>query len=146
MVQYQPMGIIVLYNRVYECISTMYTNYTNNYDTSHVAYLEQLTTEEQQAEWAIFAALQPPQADFSDTHTHCQTSTPAALHTYPIKYIPTYIFPTSTSSPPSALASSSSPILPTPSSPILPPITPSSPNQPNISKDTQGQASTHDLL
>ena len=35
----------------------MYTNYTNNYDTSHVAYLEGLTMEEQQAEWAIFAAL-----------------------------------------------------------------------------------------
>ena len=46
-VQYQPMGIIVLYNRVYECISTMYTNYSNNYDMSHVAYPEQLTAEEQ---------------------------------------------------------------------------------------------------
>ena len=35
--QYNPMGIIILYNRVYECVSTMYTDYTNNYDTSHVA-------------------------------------------------------------------------------------------------------------
>ena len=51
------MGIIMLYNRVYECVSTMYTDYTNNYDTSHVAYPEGLTIEEQQAEWAIFATL-----------------------------------------------------------------------------------------
>ena len=33
--QYNPMGIIILYNRVYECLSTMYTTYTNNFDTSH---------------------------------------------------------------------------------------------------------------
>ena len=58
-VQYQPMGIIVLFNRVYACISSMYTNYTNSYDTSHVAYPELITAEEQQAEWAIFTALQP---------------------------------------------------------------------------------------
>ena len=44
----------------------MYTSYSNNYDTSHVAYPELITSEEQQAEWAIFAALQPPQADPSD--------------------------------------------------------------------------------
>ena len=56
-VQYSPISIIVLYNRVYECISTMYTNYSNNYGTSHVAYPEGLTAEEQQAEWAIFASL-----------------------------------------------------------------------------------------
>ena len=44
----------------------MYTNYSNNYDTSHVPYPEGLTVEEQHTEWAIFVALQPPQAD---THT-----------------------------------------------------------------------------
>ena len=57
---YAPLGIVVLYNRVYECISNMYTTYSNTYDTSHVAYPENLTIEEQQAEWAVFAALQPP--------------------------------------------------------------------------------------
>ena len=51
------MGIIILYNRVYECISTMYTNYSNNNDTSHVAYPENLMVKEQEAEWAIFVAL-----------------------------------------------------------------------------------------
>ena len=56
-VQYHPMGIIILFNRVYACISLMYTSYSNNYDTSHIAYLENITIEEQQAEWAIFAAL-----------------------------------------------------------------------------------------
>ena len=44
--QYQPMGIIVPYNRVYECVSTMYTNYTNNYDTLHIAYPNELIIEE----------------------------------------------------------------------------------------------------
>ena len=29
--QYNPIGIIILYNWVYECLSTMYTDYTNNY-------------------------------------------------------------------------------------------------------------------
>ena len=48
-VQYSPMGIVILYNRVYECIRNMYTTYTNNFDTSHVAYPEHMTTEEQQA-------------------------------------------------------------------------------------------------
>ena len=56
-VQYNPMGIIILYNRVYECISNMYTSYSNNYDTSHIAYPEHVMAEEQHAEWAIFAAL-----------------------------------------------------------------------------------------
>ena len=46
-VQYQPMGIIVLFNRVYACISSMYTNFTNSYDTSHVAYPELIIAEEQ---------------------------------------------------------------------------------------------------
>ena len=55
--QYNPMGIIVLYNRVYECLSTMYIDYTNNYDTSHIAYPEEHTIKEQQAEWSIFVAL-----------------------------------------------------------------------------------------
>ena len=66
-VQYHPMGIIILLNRVYACISSMYTSYSNNYDTSHVAYPEIITSEEQQAEWAIFAALQPPQPRFLTT-------------------------------------------------------------------------------
>ena len=43
---YNPMGNIIMYNRVYECVSTMYIEYTNNYDTSHIAYLEELTIEE----------------------------------------------------------------------------------------------------
>ena len=95
----------------------MYTNYTNNYDTSHVAYPENITAEEQQAEWAIFAALQPPQADPSDiTSTNRRASTPAALHTYPVKYIPPYIFPTSTSPSTSAPLTSASTILPNPPS------------------------------
>lgn len=59
-VQYHPMGIIILFNRVYACLSSMYTSYSNNYDTSHVAYPELITSKEQQAEWAIFAAIQPP--------------------------------------------------------------------------------------
>ena len=46
-VQYHPMGIIISYNRVYACVSTMYTDYTNIFDTSHVAYPENLTIEEQ---------------------------------------------------------------------------------------------------
>ena len=90
----------------------MYTDYTNNYDTSHVAYLEGLTVEEQQAEWAIFVALQPPQEDTSTTPTNRHTSTIAALHTYPLKYIPPYIFPTTTTSHPSAPTTYTSPILP----------------------------------
>ena len=105
------MGIITLYNRVYECISTMYTTYTNNFDTSHVAYPKQMTAEEQSAEWAIFAALQPPQADGSNTTTTHRSSSTTALHTYPIHYIPSYIFPNTT--PPSASTS------PTQTSPIL---------------------------
>ena len=44
--QYNPMGIIILYNRVYECLSTMYTDYSNKYDTLHVAYPEGQTFEE----------------------------------------------------------------------------------------------------
>ena len=36
--QYNPMGIIILYNRVYACLSTMYIEYTNTYDTSHIAH------------------------------------------------------------------------------------------------------------
>ena len=68
------MGIIILYNRVYECLSTMYTDYSNNYDTSHVAYPEGQTFEEMQAEWAIFAALQPPLEDITSITTHHNTS------------------------------------------------------------------------
>ena len=44
--QYNPMGIIILYNRVYECLSTMYTEYSNTYDTSHVMYPEGQTFKE----------------------------------------------------------------------------------------------------
>ena len=111
-VQYNPIGVIVLYNRVYECISTMYTDYTNNYDTSHVAYPEGLTVEEQQAKWAIFAALQPPRQDVSATPTNRQASTTIALHTYSLKHIPSYIFPSATSSHHSAPTTSSSRVLP----------------------------------
>lgn len=115
-VQYSPMGIVILYNRVYECIQHMYTTYTNNFDTSHVAYPEHMTTEEQQAEWAVFAALQPPQADSSHLPSNTRrASTPTALHTYPVSYIPSYIFPASTSTSPHTSAPTSSPstILPT---------------------------------
>ena len=41
------MGIIILYNCVYECLNTMYIEYANKYDTSHVSYLEGQTFEEQ---------------------------------------------------------------------------------------------------
>ena len=115
----------------------MYTDYTNIFDTSHVAYPENLTIEEQQAEWAIFAALQPPQADLSDTPTTHKSSSTAALHTYPMNNIPAYIFPTSTSSPPSALASSSSPILP--SKKILSP-------KPTIPNQAEGEENTHNFV
>ena len=101
-VQYNPMGIIVLYNRVYECVSTMYNTYSNHFDTSHVAYPEQITTEDQAAGWAIFTAQQPPLADPSDNTSTRHSSSTAALHTYPLHHIPSYIFPTST--PPSASA------------------------------------------
>ena len=86
------MGIIILYNWVYECLSTMYTDYSNNFDTSHVAYPEGQTFEEMQAEWAIFAVLQPALEDLITTNTNRNTSTLIDLHTYPIKYIPPYIF------------------------------------------------------
>ena len=131
------MGIIVLYNRVYECISTMYTTYTNNFDTSHVAYLEHMTAEEQSAEWAIFAALQPPQADPSNTRTHCQTSSTTALHTYLLHHIPFYIFPTPTSPSTSAPPSQSHPILP--SEKILSP-------DPTIPQQHQGEENTHSFV
>ena len=135
-VQYSPMGIIILYNWVYECISNMYTTYTNNFDTSHVAYPEHMTTEEQLAEWAIFAALQPPQ-DSSQPDNHRHTSTPATLHTYTIKYIPSYIFPTSTSS--HIFAPPTSP-------PTILPADIASP-QPHDSHKTQYDAvDTHDLV
>ena len=65
----------------------MYTNYTNNYNTSHIAYPEGLTLEEQHVEWAIFAALQPTSKDITTTATRHHTSTLADLHTYPIKYL-----------------------------------------------------------
>ena len=68
------------------------------------------------------------------------------LHTYPLHHIPSYIFPTSTPPSASAPVKPSSPILPTTSSPILPSHPPPSPHQPDTSKHTQGQASTHDLL
>ena len=131
------MGIIILYNRVYECISTMYTDYTNIFDTSHVAYPENLTIEEQQAEWAIFAALQPPQTDLSDTHTTCKSSSIDALHTYPIHYIPSYIFPSATSPSSSAPPAHSSPILP--SEKILSP-------KPTIPNQAQGEENTHSFV
>ena len=107
------MGIIVLYNRVYECVSTMYTNYANNFDTSHVAYPEQVTAEDQVAAWAIFTAQQPPLTDPPNITNTRRPSSTAALHTYPVTYIPPYIFPTSTTSHPSAPTTSSPPILPT---------------------------------
>lgn len=134
--QYNPMGIIILYNRVYECVSTMYTDYTNNFDTSHVAYPENLTMEEQ-AEWTIFAALQPPFSDVSTTPTTRQTSTTDALHTYPLKYVPSYIFPSTTSSHPSAPTPSSSPILPTETIPS---------QEPAIPKQVHGDAETHNFV
>ena len=77
----------------------MYTDYTNNYDTSHIAYPEQLTIEEQETEWSIFAALQPPLEDVTTIASCYHTSTPTNLNTYPILHIPSYIFPTPTSTP-----------------------------------------------
>lgn len=136
-VQYSPMGIIILYNWVYECISNMYTTYTNNFDTSHVAYLEHMTTEDQTAEWAIFAALQPPQADPSQPAAHRHNSTPATLHTYTVNYIPSYIFPTSTSSHTSAPITSPSTILPTDID---------SPPSHDSHKTQDDAANTHDLV
>ena len=79
----------------------MYTNYTNNYDTSHVAYPEHLTTEQQSADGAIFVALQPPNTHLSNTTITRRSSSTTALHTYPIHYIPSYIFPATTSPSPS---------------------------------------------
>ena len=137
MVQYRPMGIIILYNRVYACVSTMYTDYTNIFDTSHVAYPENLTIEEQQAEWAIFAALQPPQADLSDITTTRHSSSTTTLHTYPLHHIPSYIFPTPTSPSPSAAPSQSSPILP--SEKILSP-------DPIVPQQQQGEENTHSFV
>ena len=142
------IGIIVLFNRVYAGISSMYTNYTNSYDTSHVAYPKIITVEEQQAEWAIFAALQPPQADPSHIpSTTRRASTPATLHTYHVKYIPPYIFSTS------APCTSASPVLPNPPSASTSP-TPTSPHlpSPKILSPTptvqhqQGEDITHNLV
>ena len=59
----------------------MYIDYSNDYDTSHVAYPEGQMFEEMQAEWAIFAALQPPPEDITTTATCRSTSTPVDLHT-----------------------------------------------------------------
>ena len=115
----------------------MYTSYSNNYDTSHVAYPELITSEEQQAEWAIFAALQPPQADTPAPTTTRRPSSTAALHTYPVTYIPPYIFPASTSLHPSAPIISSPPILPTN-------ITPPSPHASD--KVQEDAANTHHLV
>ena len=81
------------------------------YDTSHVAYPKGLTIGEQHAKWAIFTALQPPREDISIAPTNWQTSTTATLHTYPLKYILSYIFPSTTSSPPLAPTTYHSPIL-----------------------------------
>ena len=136
-VQYHPMGITILFNRVYACISSMYTSYSNNYDTSHVAYPELITSEEQQAEWAIFAALQPPHPDSSQPDNRRHTSTPASLHTYTVKYIPPYIFPTSTSSHTLAPIPSPSTILPTDIA---------SPPLHDYQKTQNDAANTHDLV
>ena len=38
--QYHPDSILILYNKVLECVSHMCDTYTNNFDTSHVAYPE----------------------------------------------------------------------------------------------------------
>ena len=115
----------------------MYTTYTNNFDTSHVAYPEHMMTEEQSAKWAIFAALQPPQADPSQPTTHQHNSTPATLHTYPVNYIPSYIFPTSTPSHTSAPIASPSTILPTDIA---------SPPPHDSHKTQDDAANTHDLV
>ena len=115
----------------------MYTDYTNNYDTSHVAYSEGLTVEEQQAEWAIFVTLQRPQQDISTTPTNCQASTTTTLHTYSLNYIPSYIFPSTTSSHPSAPTTSSSPIFPSDTI---------SSREPELRKDKHDAADTHDLV
>ena len=72
----------------------MYTDYTNKYDTSHVAYLEGQTLKEQQVEWAIYVALQPLPEDFNTIPTHQPKLAPKALHIYPIKYIPPYLITT----------------------------------------------------
>ena len=93
--------------------------------------------EEQSAEWAIFAALQPPQADPSNTRTHFQTSSTAALHTYPLHHIPSYIFPTPTSPSTSASPSQSHPI--SPSEKILSPA-------PTIPQHHQGEENTHNFV
>ena len=90
----------------------MYTTYTNNFNTSHVAYLEHLTAEQQSAKWAIFVALQPSQADLSNTTITRRSSSTTTLHTYPLHHIPSYIFPTPTSPSASAVPSQPSPILP----------------------------------
>ena len=130
-VSYNPMGIIVLYNRVYECLSTMYTTYSNHFDTSHVAYPEQLTTEDQTVAWAIFTSHQPPLPDPSDTTKSRQPSSTTALHTYPVMNIPPYILPTSTS------LHSSAPTMPSP------PILPTPPASHNVQEDA---ATTHNLV
>ena len=52
---YHPYGILILYYRVLECISHMCETYTNNFDTSHVAYLEIDPKNEEGLELAIRA-------------------------------------------------------------------------------------------
>ena len=66
-----------------------------------------------------------------------QTSTTTALHIYPLKYIPSYIFPSTTSSHPSAPTTSSSPILPSDTIPS---------QEPNLQKDRYTGADTHNLV
>ena len=51
---YHPIGILIVYNRVLECISNMCDNYTNNFDMSHIAYPEIDPKNKEDLELAIF--------------------------------------------------------------------------------------------
>lgn len=51
--QYHLVGILILYNRVLECVSKMCDNYTNNFDTSHIMYPEIDPKNEEGLELAI---------------------------------------------------------------------------------------------
>ena len=61
--QYHPIGILILYNRVLECISHMCETYNNNLYTSHVACpnIDPKNEEGLELALSIFESHQPPE-------------------------------------------------------------------------------------
>lgn len=110
-----------LNNQVLECVSHMCDTYTNNFGTSHVAYTEIDTENEEGLELAIsiFESHQPPEHQEIKGNikkAYLQKSDPAQLHTYPT-FTSKSFFPLSNTNQPSSSQASNR--IPKPNQEIL---------------------------